>query len=281
MHPTKEVSMPRALSFLYGAVAYAVFLATFVYAIGFVGNVIVPRSIDSGTTGSVLSALALNTGLLLLFALQHSGMARPGFKRWWSRAFPEAIGRSTYVLLASLALILLFALWQPMPQMIWQVEQPAARAVLWGVFALGWTIVLLATFMIGHADLFGLRQVWLHLRGRVRPADSFRAPMLYRVVRHPIMLGFFLAFWATPDMSAGHLLFALATTGYIVLAVRLEERDLIAHFGDLYREYRRRVPAFFPRPGKSWTGEAGEGTGTVLAQGRDEGSPAARAGSAS
>lgn len=249
--------MIRVAAFLYGIVAYAVFFATFLYAAGFVGNLGVPKSIDSGAAGPWPTALAVNAGLLLLFAVQHSGMARPGFKRWWVRIVPASVERSTYVLLASLALILLFWLWQPMPGAVWQLQQPAARAALWVVFGLGWTTVLLATFMIGHADLFGLRHVWLHFKGRIRPPDRFRAPMLYRIVRHPIMLGFLLAFWATPDMSAGHLLFAVATTGYILLAVRLEERDLVAHFGDLYRAYRRQVPAFFPRPARVWSGEVG------------------------
>jgi methanethiol S-methyltransferase len=247
--------MTRMLSFLYGAVAYAVFFVTFLYAIGFVGNLVVPKSIDSGAAGPLGTALLVNTALLLLFALQHSGMARPAFKRWWTRFVPWPVERSTYVLLASGSLILLYALWQPMPQTVWSVEQPVARTLLWSVFAIGWTTVLLATFMIGHMDLFGLRQVWLHLKQRIRPADRFRTPMLYRVVRHPIMLGFFLAFWATPEMSAGHLLFALATTGYILIAVRLEERDLIAHFGDVYRRYRARVPAFVPVPGRAWSAD--------------------------
>ena len=257
--------MTRALSFLYGAAAYAVFLVTFLYAIGFVGNLVVPKSIDSGAAGPFAPALLINAALLTLFALQHSGMARPGFKRWWTRFVPKPIERSTYVLLASGSLILLYALWQPMTQVVWSAQAPFARALLWAVFAIGWTTVLLSTFMIGHMDLFGLRQVWLHLRDRVRPADRFRTPMLYRVVRHPIMLGFLLGFWATPDMSVGHLVFSLATTGYILIAVQLEERDLMAHFGDVYRQYRQRVPAFVPLPGRAWRVDAdtaGPGTGS-------------------
>ncbi|HET9949491.1 MAG TPA: isoprenylcysteine carboxylmethyltransferase family protein [Longimicrobiales bacterium] len=248
--------MARVLAALYGIAAYALFLVTFLYAIGFVGNFAVPRSIDSGTTGALVPSILVNTALLLLFALQHSVMARPGFKRWWTRFVPEPIERSTFVLLSSGALLLLYALWRPMPASVWHVEAPAARALLWGIFAVGWATVFLSTVMIGHLDLFGLRQVWLHLKGRPRPGDHFRSPWLYRLIRHPIMTGFLLAFWATPDMTAGHLLFSLATTGYILVAVRLEERDLIAAFGEVYREYRRRVPAFVPLPGRRWSGGA-------------------------
>lgn len=248
--------MRKVLHFLYGLLAYAVFVGSFTYAIGFVGDLLVPKSIDSGATGALRTALLIDTAVLLLFALQHSGMARQAFKKWWTRFVPWPIERSTYVLFSSIALILLFVLWRPIPEVVWNVEHEAARAVLWTLFGLGWSIVFIATFMIGHGDLFGVRQVWRQLRGQKSPEDRFRVPGLYRVVRHPIMMGFLIAFWATPTMTVGHLLFAGATTGYILVAVQLEERDLVERFGDLYREYRRQVPAFFPLPTGGYEGRA-------------------------
>lgn len=243
--------MARLSALLYGAVCYAVFLVTFLYAIGFVAGLGVPKHIDSGVGDGMVRALLVNLALLMLFAVQHSGMARPGFKRWWTRFVPEAIERSTYVLLTSVALILLFRFWQPLPQVIWNVGNPAARIVLYALSALGWLLVLTGTFVISHFDLFGLKQVWQYSRGR-RQHDG-HAPFVtrayYRIVRHPLMLGFLVAFWATPTMTLGHLLFALATTGYILVAVKcLEERDLVAQYGDTYRDYQRRVPMILPLP---------------------------------
>ncbi|AKC87014.1 methanethiol S-methyltransferase [Pseudoxanthomonas suwonensis] len=243
--------MARLSVLLYGAVCYAVFLVTFLYAIGFVAGLGVPKHIDSGTGDGVVRALLVNLALLTLFAVQHSGMARPGFKRWWTRFVPEPIERSTYVLLTSVALILLFWFWQPLPQLVWHVGNPAARVFLYALSALGWLLVLTGTFVISHFDLFGLKQVWQYSRGRRRPDGHapFVTRAYYRIVRHPLMLGFLVAFWATPTMTLGHLLFALATTGYILVAVKcLEERDLVAQYGDTYREYQRRVPMILPLP---------------------------------
>ena len=236
--------------FVYGVVAYVTFLGTLLYAIGFVGNLWVPKSIDTGAAGSTTEALVVNLLLLSLFAVQHSVMARPAFKKQWTRVVPWAVERSTYVLLASLILILLFWQWRAMPTQIWNVQYTWAGVAMTLLFWLGWLTVVAGTFMINHFDLFGLRQVYLTMRGKELKQLEFRTPYLYNYVRHPIMLGFLLAFWATPSMTYGHLLFAVATTGYILVGVFLEERDLVAHFGDRYRAYRARVPGLVPLPPK-------------------------------
>jgi protein-S-isoprenylcysteine O-methyltransferase Ste14 len=248
----------------YGVLSYLVFLVSFCYAIGFVGGIVVPRTVDHGIDGAPFwSALLINTVLLGLFAIQHSVMARPAFKRWWTRFVPQVIERSTYVLLASLVLLLLYWQWRTVPAIVWQVDQPAVRVLLWTLFAAGWATVLAATFMIDHFELFGLRQVFTAWRGSPSREGGFRATLLYRLVRHPLMLGFLVAFWATPVMTAGHLLFAIGTTGYILIALQLEERDLVAELGDSYRVYRNSVPMLVPglRPRRSCpvTGATAEG----------------------
>jgi protein-S-isoprenylcysteine O-methyltransferase Ste14 len=240
----------KALSLSYGLIAYAVFFVTFLYAVGFVGNLVVPKSIDSGAVVPAGEAVAVNVLLLGLFAVQHSVMARPVFKRRWTRLVPPHVERSTYVLATSVVLILLFWQWRPLPGVVWAVEHPAA-AVLWVLFGVGWAVVLISTFLIDHFDLFGLRQVILYARGVPYTSPPFRTPALYRVVRHPIMLGFLIAFWSAPAMTWGHLLFAATTTAYILVGVLLEERDLGTALGHPYEEYRRQVGMIVPWVGRS------------------------------
>ncbi|HEX6930194.1 MAG TPA: NnrU family protein [Gammaproteobacteria bacterium] len=238
--------MIRTLALIYGLVSYLVFFFTFLYAIGFVGNLFVPKSIDSGDAVPFTQALLINALLLGVFAVQHSVMARPAFKRWWTRYVAQPVERSTYVLLSSLALILLFWQWRPMPDLVWSVGDETGRRALWALFWLGWALVLVGTFLINHFDLFGLRQVWLYRRGREYSNLGFVTPLLYKVVRHPIMLGFIVAFWAAPDMTTGHLVFAIATTAYILVALQFEERDLANFHGKAYEDYRRQVAMLIP-----------------------------------
>ena len=238
--------MSRWLILVYGVVAYAVFLASFLYAIGFVGGFVVPKTIDSGSAADAPAAILIDLGLLSLFAIQHSVMARPFFKRWWTGVIPPAAERSTYVLASSLLLLLLFWLWRPLAGIVWNFDSPAAAGLLWAIFAVGWLIVLVSTFLINHFDLFGLRQVYLSFLGKPYSPPPFQTPWLYRVVRHPIMLGFLIAFWATPTMTYGHLLFAAVVTAYVLVALRLEERDLVAHYGETYAAYQAQVRMLMP-----------------------------------
>jgi len=231
----------------YGLVVYLFFLVVFIYTIGFLANAGVPKGIDDGPEGAVWLAVVVDAALLGLFAVQHSVMARPWFKRWWTRFVPVSIERSTFVLAASLVLALVLWQWRPLPATVWSVDAEWASVLLWVLYGLGWVLVLVSTFAIDHFDLFGLRQATAHARGRRYEGPGFRQPLLYRMVRHPIMAGFLILFWATPEMSAGRLLFAALGTGYILVAVRFEEHDLRAHFGETYEEYRRRTPPFIPR----------------------------------
>jgi protein-S-isoprenylcysteine O-methyltransferase Ste14 len=238
--------MSRLLAFLYGLASYAVFFVTFLYAIGFVERFVVPKTIDSGAVVPMQTALLIDVLLMSVFAIQHSVMARPQFKEWWTRFVPKTVERSTYVLLASLALALLLWQWRPMPAVLWQVADPGVAMALTGLSLVGFFIVLTSTFLINHFELFGLHQVANNLTGREMPVQRFRTPLYYRFVRHPIYLGFVIAFWSTPTMTIGHLLFAAVTTAYIVIGILLEERDLVDAFGDEYRDYRSRVPMLLP-----------------------------------
>ena len=238
--------MFRPFALLYGAACYALSLLTILYAIPFVAGVAVPRTVDSGRPAPLMTALLIDLTLLGIFALQHSVMARPAFKRIFTRWVPDEIERSTYVLASSIALILLFWQWRTLPVQIWQMNDPLVRWVLYAVSACGWLLMFLSTFLINHFELFGLRQVWHNFTGQRSPQPEFRSPFFYKFVRHPIYLGFTLAFWATPTMTDGHLLFAIATTGYMLIGIQLEERDLVATFGTTYVEYRRRVSMIIP-----------------------------------
>jgi methanethiol S-methyltransferase len=238
--------MKRYLVLAYGLLNYVVFLGVFLYLAAFIGNLWVPRSMDSAPVGPLWQALLIDTLLIGLFGVQHSVMARPAFKKWWTRFVPKPIERSTYVMFTNAALILLLAFWQPIGGLVWDIQHPIARSALYALFASGWLIVLVTTFLINHFDLFGLRQVWLYFTGRPYTHLDFRTPGPYRFVRHPLYVGWIMAFWATPTMTLTHLLFAVGMTAYILVAIPFEERDLVTFHGKRYAEYRRRVPRLIP-----------------------------------
>ena len=241
--------MTRVFFFAYGLVAYLLFFAAFVYGIGFVGDLaIVPKGIDDGPATTLAMATAVNVALLLLFAVQHNVMARPWFKEWWTRFVPRPIERSTYVAAASLILMLLYWQWRPIPERVWEVDSTVGRGILWALYFAGWGIVLFSSFVIDHFELFGLKQVWRHWRGEEHNTAPFSERSVYRWVRHPLMLGFIIAFWSAPTLSMGRLLFALVTTIWIVVAIRIEERDLAHILGEPYRDYRARTPMLVPLP---------------------------------
>ena len=240
--------MRRAAVLVFGVVSYAVFFATFLYLVGFVANLVVPKSIDSGPAGSAGAAFLVNSLLLLAFGVQHSVMARPDFKAWWTRFVPRPIERSVYTLASSLALIALFVFWQPIPQPVWATSGVIASMLTIGLLS-GVALVLISTFLIDHFDLFGLRQTWIHFRGRSYEEKRFATPLLYKWIRHPLYVGWFMTFWITPVMSVGHLLFAFLMTSYVLIAIPMEERDLLRALGEPYRRWRERTPAFVPRVG--------------------------------
>lgn len=238
--------MKKLLVLLYGVFAYVTFLVTFLYLIGFIGNLFVPKGIDDGSAGSLLQAIVVDFLLLALFALQHSVMARPWFKKWWTKIIPEEIERSTYLVFTGIALVLLYVYWQPLDIVVWSVESPFLSGVLMALFGLGWTIVLVSSFLINHFDLFGLRQVWLYFRGKPYTHLSFGTPFLYKWVRHPLYFGLLLGFWAAPQMTVARLFLAVLWTAYVLYAISLEEKDLISVFEEKYRSYKQRVPMLLP-----------------------------------
>jgi protein-S-isoprenylcysteine O-methyltransferase Ste14 len=238
--------MKRVLFFLYGSVVYFIFLGTFLYAAGFVGNFLVPKSIDSAAGGPLVEALLINSALLGLFALQHSIMARRGFKKWWTKIIPQPIERSTFVLFASAALILMYIFWRPIGGTVWHIENETVQIILYAACALGWLTVLVTTFLINHFELFGLQQVWNYLKNKKSNSQKFVTPGPYKMIRHPLYFGFILAFWATPTMTVAHLFFAIMTTAYILVAIQLEEKDLITEHGEKYTAYKKSVPMLLP-----------------------------------
>ena len=244
------IARGRTLALVYGGISYLIFLFSALYAIGFIGDLIVPKTIDSGQSVPFIHALLIDVLLLSLFAIQHSVMARPAFKQLWTTIIPQSIERSTYVLFASMLLLLLYWQWLPIPGTIWNVEHTAGGVALQGLYFFGWVIVFLSTFLINHFDLLGLRQVYVNWQARKYTNLSFKTPSLYKLVRHPMMLGFLIAFWATPYMTVGHLIFALATTAYILVGIHLEERDLLVFYGETYRRYQQRVSMLLPIPKK-------------------------------